>query len=727
MSIYISCIYRAACSRRISCYWLVAVCGFFAAFAHLASAQVFPAYEWVHPGIESWHSAANWQLASVGGNGVPTAQNDAWIDNDGTARVTSSAEVHEVVIGRTGSGHLDVVGPLAVLSPEQIHVGYQGIGALSISDGAEVHGTGASIGSEANSRGSAAVVGADSTWAIDADLVVGGAGEGSLEVTESGRIENENALMGSSSTSFATATISGAGSVWHNAGTLTVARGGTAVLSISAGGSASSSAGIVGEQSGSLGSATVAGAGSTWTNSLDLSIGKSTGANGLLSLSESGSALANAIYLGADVGATGAATIDGAGSTLHSVDRLYVGHGGSGTISVGSGGQLESGSAHIGSNVGANGAITVDGVGSLWANHNELHIAIEGAGNVTVSGGAELQGGSEIVVGRGASGNGLLVVSGMGTQATTSGELRVADEGRGELRIEDGAHVSSGRGVLANNVADAVGAVLIRGAGSNWSLTAPLDVGRIGQGLLTLADGGSVTASGDVTIGPLGQLKGDGTIRSNVINGGVVAPGASPGTLHVEGNYTQNAEGSLQIGLMSPSNFDTVEITGSASLGGTLEIVLDEGYIPQGNPSFDVLDWGSRVGEFSSVILPTLGGTLHWDTTQLYSTGTISIAGESLLGDYNSNGAIDAADYVVWRDSLGQTGPDLAADGSGNDIVDQADYDLWRDNFGLLDATGADVVLSSTPSPEPTTALLLSIAGSLMWLTRQFTSAPRRD
>ena len=26
-------------------------------------------------------------------------------------------------------------------------------------------------------------------------------------------------------------------------------------------------------------------------------------------------------------------------------------------------------------------------------------------------------------------------------------------------------------------------------------------------------------------------------------------------------------------------------------------------------------------------------------------------------GDYNGNGVVDAADYTVWRDSLGQTGP----------------------------------------------------------------------
>jgi hypothetical protein len=55
-----------------------------------------------------------------------------------------------------------------------------------------------------------------------------------------------------------------------------------------------------------------------------------------------------------------------------------------------------------------------------------------------------------------------------------------------------------------------------------------------------------------------------------------------------------------------------------------------------------------------------------------------------LLGDYNLNGAVDAADYVNWRKTLGAGG--LAAfsgaDGNGNGAVDQPDHGVWRTNFG---------------------------------------------
>jgi len=62
----------------------------------------------------------------------------------------------------------------------------------------------------------------------------------------------------------------------------------------------------------------------------------------------------------------------------------------------------------------------------------------------------------------------------------------------------------------------------------------------------------------------------------------------------------------------------------------------------------------------------------------------------TIPGDYNGDFQVDAADYVIYRDTFGQTGPGLAADGSGNEIIDQADYDVWRAHFGdVLNAPGA--------------------------------------
>jgi hypothetical protein len=72
----------------------------------------------------------------------------------------------------------------------------------------------------------------------------------------------------------------------------------------------------------------------------------------------------------------------------------------------------------------------------------------------------------------------------------------------------------------------------------------------------------------------------------------------------------------------------------------------------------------------------------------------------SLVGDYNENGVVDAADYVVWRHTLGETGAGLAADGDGSGAVDQADYDLWRANFGAIVTNSTHVAESAAAGWE---------------------------
>ncbi len=53
----------------------------------------------------------------------------------------------------------------------------------------------------------------------------------------------------------------------------------------------------------------------------------------------------------------------------------------------------------------------------------------------------------------------------------------------------------------------------------------------------------------------------------------------------------------------------------------------------------------------------------------------------TLVGDYNRNGVVDAADYTVWHDTQGST-TDLRADGNGDGVVDEADHEAWKKNYG---------------------------------------------
>ena len=57
-----------------------------------------------------------------------------------------------------------------------------------------------------------------------------------------------------------------------------------------------------------------------------------------------------------------------------------------------------------------------------------------------------------------------------------------------------------------------------------------------------------------------------------------------------------------------------------------------------------------------------------------------------LRGDYNGDGEVSGADYVVWAETFGNDGSsgkeDLRADGNGDGVVSGADYVLWANHFG---------------------------------------------
>jgi hypothetical protein len=100
----------------------------------------------------------------------------------------------------------------------------------------------------------------------------------------------------------------------------------------------------------------------------------------------------------------------------------------------------------------------------------------------------------------------------------------------------------------------------------------------------------------------------------------------------------------------------------------------------------------------------------------------------TLPGDYNSDGVVEVADYVLWRKTNGTSGSGLAADGSGPTIgvpdstVDQHDYNYWRANYGTSAGAGS---ASNSPVPEPTTALIATMFVALLALNRR--RSPIRD
>ena len=79
--------------------------------------------------------------------------------------------------------------------------------------------------------------------------------------------------------------------------------------------------------------------------------------------------------------------------------------------------------------------------------------------------------------------------------------------------------------------------------------------------------------------------------------------------------------------------------------------------------------------------------------------------------DYNGDGTVNAADYTVWRDTLGATGAGLAADGNGNNVVDAGDYAVWQAGFGQ--SVGSASVSNAVPEPA-TLGLCIALAALLL-------------
>src|SRR5205085_7866364 len=95
-----------------------------------------------------------------------------------------------------------------------------------------------------------------------------------------------------------------------------------------------------------------------------------------------------------------------------------------------------------------------------------------------------------------------------------------------------------------------------------------------------------------------------------------VTPGFSPASISFGGNVALNSTARLkmEIGGTTPgTQFDQVHVAGQLSLDGTLQISLINNFHPALGNSFDILDWGSLTGTFSTLELPTLsGGPLSW-------------------------------------------------------------------------------------------------------------------
>lgn len=546
----------------------------------------------------NWFEAANWS------DGVPDLTVGAQINNGGTARIdfggaaTADITALGTFLGDSGNLSLDRASSLAT---NIIHVGFEGTGSLTITNGSTLLDGGGAIATLRGSTGIAVVDGLGSTWTNLQALEVGVHGSGTLIVTNGGTVTAPLVVIGdgflgvNDSNTSGTVIVNGNGSQMAVATQLIIGQVVPGSLAITNGGLVSNREAVLGSVSTSIGVVSVDGAGSAWINSEHLTIGGN--GTGILTITNGGS-VANtfgAIGSGASIikfGTSGTVMVDGAGSTWTNTTGLVVGQSETGTLKITNGGLVSSTDSVVASNPGSVGTVTVDGATSTWANSGDLRIGHQGIGTVEISNGGSVSSSHGFIggtfLGLLVGPSGLVRVDGAGSNWTNSGELFVGYFSNGTLSITDGGAVSSTDGYVGYV---GTGIAVVDGADSIWVNSGQLTVGYRGRsGTLNISNGGTVSSgegivglgfSGDNDNSPqLAAVTVSGQGSTWNIDGGLYVGGSSqgpgvPGLLRVENGGGVNTlstqiwkTGTLELGFNATLRTPLLTFT-----GGTLRTI----------------------------------------------------------------------------------------------------------------------------------------------------------
>ncbi len=232
------------------------------------------------------------------------------------------------------------------------------------------------------------------------------------------------------------------------------------------------------------------------------------------------------------------------------------------------------------------------------------------------------------------------------------------------------------------------------------SATLLMTGGQLHVATLTKGNGGFVNITG-------GELHADLVTFDLTLNGGTLAPGHSVGTTQINGDLTLNPAATVQLEIAAAATFDRLIVDDTLHADGTLQVLLTDGFAPVAGDTFDVFDFTAATGGFATLDLPTLAAGLSWNTSNLLTTGVLSVAA-ALVGDYNGSGQVEQGDLDLVLQNWGvNTDTQGIPPGWTNDppegIIDQAELDKVLVNWG----SNAAPDFSNRPVPEPAAALLV--------------------
>ena len=232
------------------------------------------------------------------------------------------------------------------------------------------------------------------------------------------------------------------------------------------------------------------------------------------------------------------------------------------------------------------GATTINRTGVLtFGNASTLKLD----GGLTLASGSflEVSGGSGLTVtGSLTNMSTLETASGSGNKLTVNGNLTNG----GSLFLLGTADTLTVTGTLTNNT------------GGTLGLETSGDVANISK----LMNSGSVSVFAGTTLNLTSALSNSGTVN---ISGGT-------GILTDKGAYTQNSAGALGIDIGGKTVFDHLTISGAASLNGALNVAEISGFTPTVGETFDIMNFASKTGTFSSCNGHSGGSTCTINSTE---------------------------------------------------------------------------------------------------------------
>jgi T5SS/PEP-CTERM-associated repeat protein/autotransporter-associated beta strand protein len=562
-------------------------------------------------------------------------------------------------------------------------------------------------------------------WNVGGPLSVGDTLTGSMAVTAGSDVSNTDGYVGNQVGSNGTVTVSGVGSTWSNAGNFRMGNLGTGTLNILAGGTVSVTGmdhhARIGNDVGGVGTATVDGAGSTLSSENLLLVGRA--GSGTLNIQNNGVVSDSIGGIAIFEESEGTVTITGAGSAWNNLNELQISDGGNGTLNILDGGQASSASGYLAVSPLGVGNVTVSGAGSSWMNSGQLQVGYQGNGTLHIENGGAISTALGYI-GVLAGGTGTLNVSGAGSTFTNASDLQVGYEGNGTLNVRNGAAVTSSAATLGTN-AGGSGVATVEGLGSTWTNSGNLSVGSGGNGTLNINNRGLVITSflggGNATSGV--NFDG-GTLRitstgfaSNAmtfVGGGTLDVSNSANTFTVTsgitggGGLTKTGAGILALAGTNAYLGDTRIVGGrldisQAVLSNSSDIYMSPGTLFalnfSGTDEIDSLfiDGVSQaLGTYGAV-----GSGADFESALFAGSGLLEVTSIGLAGDYNEDGAVNDADYVVWR----------KFDGS------PSGHDIWRRHFGRVAGGGGSV--QTTPEPAVTLLALFGCAAGATFRWRR--------